>query len=158
VRRVIPAFILLFIALPLIEIYLLIEVGSEFGALTAIGLLILAAVLGILLLRWQGFTLARRLRETIARGEPPAMEALKSVTILLSGVLLLLPGFFSDAVALLLLIPGVRQGLALWLLYRYGLARQRRPRGDAPGQGPQTIDGEFRREKPGAAGRDKRLE
>ena len=114
-----PAFIVLFIALPLIEIYLLIQVGSELGALPAIGLLILAAVLGVLLLRWQGFNLARRLRETIARGEPPALEALKSVMILGSGILLLVPGFLTDAIALLLLIPGC---VGAW---RYGCSPPR---------------------------------
>ncbi len=154
----IPAFIFLFIALPLLEIYLMIEVGSELGALPTIALLILAAVLGILLLRWQGFTFAYRLRESMARGEPPALEALKSVMILSSGILLLVPGFFTDAVALLLLIPWVRQRLALWLLSRQGITPQRGPRGESAGQGPQTIEGEFRRETPGENGRDKRLE
>lgn len=153
-----PAFIVLFIALPLIEIYLLIQVGSELGALPAIGLLILAAVLGVLLLRWQGFNLARRLRETVARGEPPALEALKSVMILGSGILLLVPGFLTDAIALLLLIPWVRRRLALWLLSRHGIAPQQGPNGGTRhSQGSHTIDGEFRREA-GEAARDKRLD
>ncbi len=145
----IPAFIIFFIALPLLEIYLLIQVGSWLGALPTIALLILAAALGILLLRWQGFNLARRLRASMARGEPPALEALKSVIILCSGILLLVPGFFTDAIALCLLIPGVRGHLAAQLLSRQGIApdpQERDPQ--THGHGPHTLEGEFRRETP----------
>jgi UPF0716 protein FxsA len=138
--RVLP--LILFIVVPLLELYVLIEVGSEVGALTVIALLLAAAVAGGLLLRWQGLSLAQRVRETLARGELPAVEMLEGTLVLIAGILLILPGFLSDIAAIALLLPWVRNTL----LRRY--AASRRP-GSPPQDGPrrpQIIEGEFRRE------------
>lgn len=143
-----PLLLFLFIVVPLLEIYLLIQVGSWLGAVPTIGLVILSTVLGILLLRWQGFSLLRRVRGTLARGELPALEMLEGVIVLFSGVLLLAPGFLTDVVALLLLFPWLRRWMALAFLARRGVFGRDRPPPPPPRrQGPHTIEGEFRREK-----------
>jgi UPF0716 protein FxsA len=133
--------LILFIVVPLLELYVLIEVGSEIGALAVIGLLVAAAIAGGVLLRWQGLSLARRVRETLARGELPAVEMLEGTLLLFAGVLLLLPGFLSDIVAIALLLPWVRS----LLIRRYATSRATHP-ADAGPRRPQIIEGEFRRE------------
>ncbi|MDX9740920.1 MAG: FxsA family protein [Gammaproteobacteria bacterium] len=133
--------LILFIVVPLLELYVLIEVGSEVGALTVIGLLVAAAIAGGLLLRWQGFSLAQRVRETLQRGELPAIEMLEGALVLFAGVLLLLPGFLSDIAAIALLLPWVRSAL----IRRYVAARGVDSTAHQPRR-PHVIEGEFRRE------------
>lgn len=133
--------LVLFIVVPLLELYVLIEVGAQLGALTVIGLLVAAAIAGGLLLRWQGFSLARRVRETLERGEVPAIEMMEGAMVLTAGVLLILPGFLSDIVAIGLLLPWLRTALIL----RFVAARRKNAAGQEPRR-PQIIEGEYRRE------------
>lgn len=150
-----PLLLFLFIAVPLSEIYLLIKVGAWLGAIPTIGLVVFAAVLGALLLRWQGFSLIQRVRETMARGELPATEMFEGVLVLFSGVLLLVPGFLTDAVGLLFLVPWARRRFALWFLARQGVSGRPAGRTDTGGRrGPYTIEGEFRREDSSKKGHD----
>lgn len=150
----VPPFLLplVFFGLPVIEIYLLIKVGGWLGALPTIFLLVFAAVLGVLLLRQQGFAALQRVRAALAQGQIPAMELLEGMLITLGGVLLLIPGFFTDAIGFLLLFPPVRHGLVRAVLDRVFLSRKRpgTPGGDRPDpprpQGPVTLDGEYKRE------------
>jgi UPF0716 protein FxsA len=135
--------VFLFIVVPIVEIYVLIKVGSWLGALPTIALIVFGAVLGAFLVRWQGFELLRRVRESLARGELPAMEMLEGVIVLASGILLLVPGFITDIVGLALLIPAVRRRL----IARFLTHRGPRPDGPGPGRRPYVIEGEFRREK-----------
>ena len=97
--------LLLFLVVPIIEIYLLIQVGGYLGAGTTIFLVVFTAVLGAWLLRIQGFSTMRRVQNSVARGEIPAIEMLGGVLLLLSGALLLTPGFFTDTIGFLLLFP-----------------------------------------------------
>lgn len=138
--------LILFLAVPLVEIWLLIKVGGWIGAIPTIGLVVFTAVLGVLLLRWQGFGLLARVRAMMARGELPAIEMLEGVVLVFSGALLLAPGFFTDAIGFLLLIPPLRRATVMWLLSR-SLVTNRPPPGPGP-RGPRTIEGEFRREDP----------
>ena len=130
--------LLLLIALPLIEVYLLIEVGSVIGALPTIALAILTAVLGTALVRHQGFGILRRVQESMARNEVPALELLDGALLLIAGLFLLLPGFLTDCAGLLLLIPPLRR----FLIRRYVRLVPVHPQ--SPG-GPDIIEGEFRR-------------
>ncbi len=114
------AFLLVFVGAPLTELYLLIEVGSRIGALPTVALCLLTAALGGVLVRWQGIGVMMRLRETMARHEVPAIEMLEGAAILLAGVLLMLPGFVTDTLGLLLLIPPLRQAAIYHLLRRKG--------------------------------------
>jgi UPF0716 protein FxsA len=104
-------FLLLFVAAPLIELYFLIQVGSVIGALPTILLSILTAVIGGWLVKVQGLAVLMRVREMLDRGETPALEVLDGAVLLLCGFALLLPGFVTDAIGFLLLIPPVRHAL-----------------------------------------------
>lgn len=144
--RALPLLVLFF-ALPLIELYLLIKVGGWVGALPTVFLVVFSAVLGVLMLRQQGFGVVRRFKATLERGQVPAMELLEGVLLALGGGLLLLPGFFTDALGFLCLVPPVRRWLVQAILDRYLLNRPGPPPGAPPVKdGPVTLEGEYRRE------------
>ena len=136
--------LLLFIGVPLVEIYFLIKVGGWLGAIPTVFLVVFTAMLGVLLLRFQGVTTLRRVQDTLARGEVPAVPMLEGALLLVAGALLLTPGFVTDAIGFLLLIPPLRQGMVRAWLGRFIVP----PRGPRPPEerGPRTIEGEFRRE------------
>jgi len=138
----------LFLIVPIIEIYLLIQVGGVIGAIPTVFLVVFTAVLGALLLRQQGFATLGRVQESMARGELPALQLLEGVLLLFGGALLLTPGFFTDAIGFVCLIPPLRQGLIAWVMRRgvlnvsgFGGASHERH------HGPRTIEGEFSRDK-----------
>ena len=137
--------LLLFLAVPLVEIYVLIEVGSVLGAAAAIGLVVLTAAAGAALMRAQGLATVLRARAAMARGEVPAFELLEGAVILVSGALLLIPGFLTDAAGFVCLIPAVRRRLILAVASRP--AGPRAPSAD-PDRSRRTrvLEGEFRRE------------
>lgn len=137
--------LLIFVVAPLVELYFLIEVGSQIGAIATIALTVFTAVLGGLMVRLQGVSVLLRVREMTARGELPAIEMLEGAVLMLSGVLLLLPGFITDAIGFVLLITPVRRALVLGWLRRQGVLRP----GDRPAPPPgqhRIIDGEYRRD------------
>src|SRR4051794_41786223 len=104
---------LTFLIVPLIEIGLFILIGQSIGIIpTLLGVLV-TAIAGSLLIRWQGLAVLRDLQATMARGELPARQIGDAMLIGLGGLLLLLPGYFTDLIGLLLLIPPVRT-----LIYR----------------------------------------
>ncbi|MFO8024275.1 FxsA family protein [Thiohalophilus sp.] len=137
-------FLLLFIAIPLIEIYFLIQIGEVIGAWPTILLVVLTAVIGVGLLRWQGFSTLMRFQSELARGQVPAMPLLEGLVLVVAGALLLTPGFVTDAGGFILLVPPLRQGLIRWAIQR-GVIRTGPPgRGPKePGSGPRTIEGEL---------------
>ena len=152
--RPLPLLLLLvFFSVPVIEIYLLIKVGGWIGALPTVFLVVFTAVLGVLLLRQQGFAALRRVQTSLANGQIPAMELLEGMLLTLGGVLLLIPGFFTDSLGFMFLIPPVRRWLVRALLDRYFL-RQGPPQagsgtgqpGHPRGQAPVTLEGEYKRE------------
>lgn len=114
----------LFTALPVLEIYLLIQAGSAFGAPTAIALCLLTGFVGAALARSQGARVVQRMQETVARGMMPAREILDGVMILIAGVVLLTPGFVTDAIGILLLLPPVRAVLRAYLTRRFAARLQ----------------------------------
>jgi UPF0716 protein FxsA len=146
--------LILFIGIPLVEIYLLIKVGGIIGALPTVFMVVFTAVLGAWLLRIQGFATLNRVRQTVAQGGLPAMEMLEGAVLLVSGVLLLTPGFFTDTIGFLCLIPSFRRAMIRWMLGRFltppgGFGGPGGPRSGSPSSGshgPKTIEGEFRRE------------
>lgn len=134
----------LFLLVPVLEIYLLIQVGGLIGAIPTVFLVVFTAVLGVQLLRFQGLSTLNRVRASLERGEVPATEMLEGAMLLVGGALLLTPGFATDAVGFLCLIPAVRRRLAVWFLGRYVVPP---PGDDDHGRhGPRTLEGEFRRE------------
>lgn len=138
-----------FIALPLAEILVLIELGGWLGSIVTIALVVFTAVLGAMLMQQQGLSAVQRLRLTSARGQVPAMELLEGGAILVGGLLLLTPGFITDALGFLCLIRPARRWLILRCARRafhkdYGRPG-RRQAGGGRDQGPVTLEGEYRR-------------
>ena len=109
--------LLAFILVPLLEIGLFIEIGSAIGALPTIGLIILTAVIGVGLIRIQGFITLGRIREKLDHDEIPATDLIEGLILLVAAVLLLTPGFFTDALGFLGLVPAIRRPVAVRLLY-----------------------------------------
>jgi len=107
---------LLFLLVPIAEIYVLIEVGEVIGAGRTILFVIATAVLGAWLVKLQGLSTMQRAQESIRRGDTPALEMLEGMTLFISGFLLLIPGFVTDAVGFLLLVPALRRALLLKLI------------------------------------------
>jgi len=104
-------FFLLFLLIPLIELYVLIQVGSVIGALPTILLTVTTAIVGVALMRSQGVATMQNAQASMAVGEVPQLALMEGVFIFLGGVLLFIPGLISDAIGLLFLIPFVRRGL-----------------------------------------------
>lgn len=140
--------LLLFLVVPLAEIYLLIQAGGVIGALNTVALVVLTAVAGAWLLRLQGLATLRRVQQSLERGELPETALLEGVLLLLAGALLLTPGFITDAVGFVLLVPTARVALARTVLARGVLhaADHGEPPDDPPSAGGRIIDGEARRE------------
>jgi UPF0716 protein FxsA len=138
-----------FLLVPLTEIYVLIQVGGLIGALPTVVLVVFTAVLGAVLIRVQGLATVARMRQSMDRGELPALELLEGACLLAAGALLLTPGFVTDTVGFVLLVPGLRRALIVAIA-----ARGVRPRAPPPGgpgantpAGPgRVIEGEYRRE------------
>lgn len=106
---------LAFTIIPIIEIYLLIEIGSMFGALTAVTLVILTGFLGAFLARMQGLQTLYRIQESLREGRMPSGELLDALLIVIAGLVLLTPGFLTDSAGFLLLIPATRNSIKYWL-------------------------------------------
>jgi len=138
---------LLFLAVPAVEIYFLIKVGSAIGAISTIGLVVFTALLGAMLLRFQGWVTLQRARMSMAQGVLPATEMMEGVLLVLAGALLLTPGFVTDTIGFLLLIPPARRALVRGFISRSSVSFEP-PRGpDEPQKrGSHTIEGECRRE------------
>jgi UPF0716 protein FxsA len=100
--------VLLFVVMPIAEIYVIIKVGQAIGALWTILLLIADSVIGARLLTWQGRSAWRRFQEAVAAGRMPHNEVLDGVLIVIGGTLLLTPGFITDVLGLWLLLPPTR--------------------------------------------------
>jgi UPF0716 protein FxsA len=100
--------VLLFILLPIAEIYVIIQVGQAIGALWTIALLIADSIVGARLVRWQGGSAWRRFQAALAEGRMPHNEVIDGVMIVVGGTLLLTPGFITDVGGLLLLLPPTR--------------------------------------------------
>src|SRR5436853_1874199 len=100
--------ILVFIALPIAELYVIIQVGEAIGALPTIAILVADSIVGSLLLRTQGRGAWRRFRAALAAGRPPAREVLDGALVIFGGAFLITPGFLTDIVGLLLLVPPTR--------------------------------------------------
>ena len=106
---------LAFTIIPIIEIFLLIEIGSMFGALTAVTLVILTGFLGAFLARMQGLQTLYRIQESLREGRMPSGELLDALLIVIAGLVLLTPGFLTDSAGFLLLIPATRNSIKYWM-------------------------------------------
>lgn len=112
--------LLLFISLPILEMWLLIEVGARVGAISTIALVFLTALIGLALLRKEGSKTLLRVNQQIEQGQLPAKEILEGVMLAVAGALLLTPGFITDAIGFACLIPLSRH-LIVAAMMRQGL-------------------------------------
>ena len=106
---------LAFTIIPVVEIYLLIEIGSVFGVFTSIALVVFTGILGAYLARIQGLQTLFRIQESLREGRMPSAELLDALLIGLAGLVLLTPGFVTDTVGFILLIPSTRNTIKSWL-------------------------------------------
>lgn len=162
------ALFLLFIIVPIAEMWLLIEVGDVIGAISTVALVFLTAIIGAYLLRRQGLDTLLRVNQRLVRGELPVSEVLEGVVLAMGGALLLTPGFITDTFGFMCLLPGLRQLLGRWVIKRGVLKRmgsanfshRQGASGPTPGEkytggyadtegkpNITVIDGEFRREE-----------
>ena len=107
---------LLFTAVSLLEIFVLVKVGSVLGAWPTILLVIITALVGSALVRSQGIQLIQDLQQRVARGELPGQQMVEGLMLFASGILLVTPGFVTDACGLLLLQPSIRRRIAQLVL------------------------------------------
>jgi UPF0716 protein FxsA len=110
---------LIFIVLPIAEIYLIVQVGEAVGVWWTLAILIADSILGSLLLRTQGGAAWRRFNETLSAGRPPAREVLDGGLIIFGGAFLITPGFISDVIGVLLLFPPTRAVFRRIIVRRY---------------------------------------
>ena len=136
---ILPILLLIFIGIPLIEIYLLIEVGGAIGAFPTVLAVVFTAVLGITLIRIQGFSTLQKAQKSMAQGVTPAMEIFEGMMLLVAALCLLMPGFFTDSIGFLLLVPPFRSFLAK-LIIGSAVLKSRFSQADMRGD---FIDGEW---------------
>ena len=137
--------LLIFLIVPIIEIYVLIEVGSYVGALTTVALVVLTALVGATLMRAQGFATLQRVQAEVNAGEVPALTMMEGLLILIAGALLLTPGFVTDAIGFSLLVPPWRRAMVRSFagnVITAGFSGMRGRPGSGFGGG-SVIDGEF---------------
>lgn len=158
----VPLF-LIFILVPVIELAVLIKVGSHIGVLWTLALIFLTAVIGVAILRAQGLATLMRANRKLEEGAIPAKELAEGFLLALAGAMLLTPGFVTDGFGFILLIPAVRSALVGSVLnvlkvrtvggmsrtvYREREVYEQPPeeRIHHSNQRPETIDGDYRRE------------
>ena len=143
-----PIFSILFFALltvPVFEIYLLIKVGAQIGPGYTILLVFVTAILGAYLLRMQGLSTFARAQDSLKKHEMPAMEMMEGLILLFTGALLLTPGFFTDTIGFLCLIPVIRQFLVKKLISKFTVIQATNTHTETKTES-KTIEGEFWRD------------
>jgi len=146
--------LLLFFAMPIIEMYLLITVAGYIDALPTIGLVMLTAVIGVTLLRYQGLETLMRGTQKMRSGQMPAQEVAEGLLLAVAGALMITPGFVTDAIGFLILFPPTRLVIAHMMLARVQTHSFHEP--ESPHQQassdhaerdsePRTIEGEYQR-------------
>lgn len=138
---------LVFLIVPFIEIYLLLQIGGIVGVFPTIALVVITAIVGASLLRQQGIATWQRFQDNLQKGEIPAYEMVEGPILLVGGALLLTPGFFTDVIGFACLIPPARRKIAQYIiekrLVQAGVSPQQKKSAAQPG----VIEGEFKREE-----------
>lgn len=131
--------LLLFVVVPVVELYFIVQVAGSIGALETIALLIVISVVGTWLAKVAGFGVLNRFRRTVAQGKVPSAELVDGALVLAAGALMILPGFVSDIVAIVLLLPPTRIPIRRLILRRIraggGIVTVVAGRGRGPGRG-----------------------
>jgi UPF0716 protein FxsA len=157
-------FLILLLLFPVLELYVFFQVSTAIGFFPALLLIIVGSALGVMVMRMAGFATALRTRASLQRGELPGEQMFHGLMLALAGGLLLVPGFISDALGMLLLLPVTRRLLGRTLrrraeahaLRQRAFADEVGPRPSAhvpiepnrPGRQPDVIEGDFERRDP----------
>jgi len=147
--NIIRVLFLVVLIVPFAEIYLLLQVGGIIGALPTIFLVVFTALLGAFLLKQQGLATFQRFQLSLAQGEVPAYEIIEGPIILLGGVLLLTPGFITDILGLICLIPQLRRKIAQYLIENHLIqaVADEFQRNKTTRNSSNVLEGEFRKEE-----------
>ena len=113
----------LFISIPILEMFVLIQVGGMIGAIPTVALVVLTATIGIWLLKQEGLATLNTVQEKLARGEIPGRELIEGAMLLIGGALLLTPGFVTDGIGFCCLLPFLRKPIAQFIINK-GLINQ----------------------------------
>lgn len=148
--------LLLFLAMPILEVAAFVKIGGEIGALWTILLTVGTAFLGAFLVRTQGIRTLFNVKEQLAQGQMPAAAMVEGIILLVCGALLLTPGFISDTIGFLGLVPSIRNVFANGIIKRVMVSQvgagqtfqgsSTRSDGFGSFKGPNTIDGQYTRE------------
>jgi len=111
---------IIFIFLPIVEIYFFVKIGAEIGAVSTVIFTLITAMLGIFIIKYQGITSFVQARQTMFSNEEPAIEILSNFALMICGLLLLIPGFFTDSFGILLILPIIRKILIKYLIKKAG--------------------------------------
>lgn len=136
--------LILFLLIPILEIWIFVKVGEVIGAWSTVALVVAMAIAGAVLVRIQGLAVLDRARATLAAGEFPTNELLDGLFVLLAGFLLIVPGFLTDVLGILLFIPAFRRRLGAsiwgWISHRPNIILHR---------GGRVMEGTYREVDPG---------
>lgn len=116
-----PLVFAFFILMPILELILLIKVGSFIGVFPTIAIVLVTAVLGVSLLRREGISTLGKAQQRLEAGEMPAGELIEGALLVVSGAFLLTPGFITDSIGFACLLPALRQRMAGYLIQRMSL-------------------------------------
>ena len=108
--------LILFVLVPVTELYILIEVGKKIGSLTTIGIIILTGIIGAYLVKGQGFMILKKIQNDLNEGIMPGDILIQGAIILAGGIFLLTPGFVTDIIGFIFLIPVSRRVVKKYLL------------------------------------------
>ena len=133
------SFFLLFIGVPAIEIFLMIEIGSKIGALSTVSLIFLTAIIGVYFAKLEGIKTMRSGVMNLYQNKVPVYEMFSVSSIAIAALLLIVPGFFSDTIGFLLLIPFTRKILISFFVKKNKLSTSQ--------ENTNTLDGEIIEDK-----------
>tara|TARA_B100001564_G_scaffold352358_1_gene359655 strand:- start:612 stop:1034 length:423 start_codon:yes stop_codon:yes gene_type:complete len=133
------SFFLLFIGLPALEIFLMIKIGAQIGALNTISLIFLTAIIGIYYAKLQGIQTMKSGVSNLYQNKIPVYEMITGASIAIAAILLIIPGFFTDSVGFLLLIPITRKIIISFFVKRKNISANQ--------EEPKTLDGEIVEDK-----------
>ena len=148
---------IVFTAVSLLEIFVLVKVGSFLGAWPTVALVVVTALIGSALVRSQGLQLVQQLQQRLAKGEMPGQQLIEGIMLIITGVLLVTPGFVTDLCGLLLLQPSIRGAIAKTILANVKFSSPMMPGGFSqphsgftkPNIDKDIIEGEYERKDDG---------
>ena len=132
------SFFLLFIGIPALEVFLMIKIGGKIGALNTVSLIFLTAIIGIYFAKLEGIKTMRSGVVNIYQNKIPIYEMISGASIAIAALLLIIPGFFTDIIGFLLLIPFTRKILISFLIKKQNISSK---------QEEKTLDGEIIEDK-----------